>query len=186
MKITIKDIAQIQTGVYLKNSPNADTFYLQVSDYDNQGNMIHSLVPTVEVEEKNKHHFLTTNDILFAAKGVNNFSVVFEGNEKRCVASSSFLIVRLSDTQTILPAFLNWYLNLSSTISKLSTEAVGSSIPSITKSVLGELEIPVPSIEKQQMIIKIAALQERERSIRQLLANKRDIIIDKLLKNSIQ
>lgn len=186
MMATIKDIAQIQTGVYLKSSPNADTVYLQVSDFDNEGNVIHSLAPTVEVSEKNKHYYLTPNDIVFAAKGANNFSVIFDGNEKRCVASSSFLIVRLSDTQTILPAYLNWYLNLPSTISKLSTKAVGSSIPSITKSVLGELEIPVPSIEKQQMIIEIAALQKRERSIRQLLANKRDIIIDKLLKNSIQ
>ncbi|MGL4853265.1 MAG: restriction endonuclease subunit S [Phocaeicola sp.] len=186
MKVTIKDIAQIQTGVYLKSSPNADTVYLQVGDYDNQGNKIHLLVPTVEVPKKNKHHYLTPNDILFAAKGTTNFSVVFEENEKRCVASSSFLIVRLSDNLTVLPTYLNWYLNLPSTLSKLSTEAVGTSIPSITKGMLGELEIPVPSIKRQQTIIKVAALQKKERAIRQLLAEKRDILIDHLVKNSIQ
>ncbi|MGL4411697.1 MAG: restriction endonuclease subunit S [Bacteroidales bacterium] len=185
MKITINNIAQIQTGVYLKNSPYADTVYLQVSDYDNQGNMIHSLVPTVEVSEKNKHHYLTPNDILFAAKGTNNFSAIFQGYENRCVASSSFLIVRLRHNQIILPAYLNWYLNLPSTLSKLSKEAVGTAIPSITKTTLGELEIPVPSLEKQQIIVKVAALQEKERAIRQLLAEKKDIMIDNLLKNSI-
>ena len=32
--VKLKDIATIQTGIYLKNAPTPDTSYLQVNEFD--------------------------------------------------------------------------------------------------------------------------------------------------------
>ena len=37
--VKLKDIATIQTGVYLKSTPSPDTCYLQVNDFDEEGNI---------------------------------------------------------------------------------------------------------------------------------------------------
>ena len=40
--VKLKDIATIQTGIYLKNAPSPDTCYLQVNDFDEEGNILAS------------------------------------------------------------------------------------------------------------------------------------------------
>ena len=67
--VKLKDIATIQTGVYLKSAPSPDTCYLQVNDFDEEGNIRPTVRPTTTVSSKAARHLLTESDLLLAAKG---------------------------------------------------------------------------------------------------------------------
>ena len=113
--VKLKDIATIQTGVYLKSTPSPDTCYLQVNDFDEEGNIRPTVRPTTSVSSKAARHLLTESDLLLAAKGGKNFCAIAPTQLGPCVASPSFLIIRIDDPARILPEYLCGFLNLPST-----------------------------------------------------------------------
>lgn len=178
----LHNIATIQTGVFAKTSPNPNALYLQQSDFDGNGELRNTAQPTIVAD--NPRHLLTAGDLLLASKGNNNICVIIPEIEQNCVASPSFLVIRLYDKSAILPEFVAWYLNLPTTQNALATQARGTSIMSISKATLGELEIPIPSIEKQKKYIELSKLQKREQQLYAAIAERRRRILEyKMIKN---
>ena len=182
--VQLKNIATIQTGVYIKPSPNSDTLYLQLSDFDKDGNFIDRIVTYVSIPEKNNKHLLSSKDLLFAAKGNKNICIITPETNKTCVASPSFIVIRIKDKEKILPEYVAWYLNSLFIQKLLQNNALGSAIKSITKNVLEDLEIPIPSVERQKAYIALDQLQKQEQNIYKIIAEKRKQILDyKMIKN---
>ena len=178
----LQDIATILTGVFAKTSPNPKALYLQQSDFDGNGELHKTAQPTIAVD--NPKHLLTAGDLLLASKGNNNICVIIPEIEQKCVASPSFLVIRLHDKSAILPEFVAWYLNLPTIQNTLAAQARGTSIMSISKATLGELEIPIPSIERQKKYIELSKLQKRERELYKAIAEKRKQLLEyKMIKN---
>lgn len=178
----LHDIATIQTGVFAKTSPNPTALYLQQSDFDGNGELRNTTQPTIIVA--NQKHLLTVGDLLLASKGNNNICVIVPGIEQKCVASPSFLVIRLHDKSAILPEYVAWYLNLPTIQTTLATQARGTSIMSISKATLGELEIPIPPIEQQKKYIELSKLQKREQELYKAIAEKRKQLLEyKMMKN---
>lgn len=110
---------------------------------------------------------------MFAAKGTKNFAAWYESEEMPAVASTSFLVIRLHD-RNVLPGYLTWFLNHSSTQTLLKGQARGSAIASISKAVLSELEIPIPNIHKQELILQLFKLRNKEKNLIQQIKNLRE------------
>jgi hypothetical protein len=72
LKINLKNIASVQTGVFLKPQSEGEVLYLQVKHFDNDFRLSHSVHPDLMEYSVNQKHVLTPGDILFAAKGSNN------------------------------------------------------------------------------------------------------------------
>ena len=178
----LNNIATIQTGVFAKTTPNPDALYLQQSDFDSRGELRDTAKPTIATD--NPKHLLAAGDLLLASKGNNNICVIVPEIEQKCVASPSFLVIRLHDKSAILPEFVAWYLNLPTVQNTLAAQAHGTSIMSISKATLGELEIPIPSIERQKKYIELSKLQKREQQLYAAIAERRRQILDyKMIKN---
>ena len=177
----LHDIATIQTGVFAKTTPDPNALYLQQSDFDGSG-VLRTPQPTIATD--NPKHLLNAGDLLLASKGSNNICVIMPNIEQNCVASPSFLVIRINDKSAILPEFVAWYLNLSTTQKALAAQARGTSIMSISKATLGELEIPIPSIDRQRKYIELAALQKCEVALYKTIAEKRTQLLEyKMIKN---
>lgn len=181
MKKFIKDIAVVQSGVFLRAEPEADVFYLQVSDFDAEGNYVNIGKPVVRFGPRIADHILKEGDLLFAAKGMSNFCVVYREEWGRMVASSSFLVIRLQAKETVLPDFLCWFLNLPQVMGRLKAMAVGSSILSISKKRIEETGIDLPGIEGQRKVVELAELQRKEQYLYQSIALKRKELSDQVL-----
>ena len=180
--IKLHNIAVIQTGVFAKVVPNPNALYLQQSDFDGNGELRNTTQRTIIVA--NQKHLLTAGDLLLASKGNNNMCVIVPEIEQKCVASPSFLVIRLHDKSAILPEFVAWYLNLPTVQNTLATQARGTSIMSISKATLGELEIPIPPIERQKKYIELSKLQKREQELYKTIAKRHKQILDyKMIKN---
>lgn len=176
--IKLGNIATIQTGVYLKSSPSPDTCYLQVNDFDEEGNIRSTVRPTTTINHKAAHHLLTANDLLLAAKGGKNFCTIAPTQFGPCVASPSFLIIRINDPSRVLPEYLCGFLNLPSTRQLLTAQAQGSAITSLSKADLEEFEIPLPPLERQQACIALTRLHHREQALYKAIAERRRQITD--------
>lgn len=185
MKITLKNIASIQTGVFAKPASSGDLVYLQARHFDESGKLTGSLYPDILADSINENHILRTGDVLFAAKGTKNFAVAFEDHFPVSVASTSFFVIRLQN-EIVLPRYLAWYLNNPDSQQFLKNFARGTSIASISKAVLDELEIFIPDLKTQELILKITQLRNKEKKLKQKIEILREKLIQQLIINAIK
>jgi restriction endonuclease S subunit len=185
LKTDIKHIGNIQTGLFTKPIAKGDVVYLQSKHYDENGLLKGSLHPDLKADNIISRHILKSGDVLFAAKGTKNFATVFESHNPPSVASTSFFVIRLTDND-VLPSYLGWFLNHPTTQKFLKEHAIGTSIPSISKVVLEELEIPIPPIETQKAIVKITQLRNKERKLKEQIDLLREKQIQQQILNAIK
>ena len=188
MKTALKYIAFIQTGVFAKPIKEGQIVYLQAKHFDENGILRSSLYPDLKAESISEKHLLQTGDIIFAAKGTKNFAALYENKNQPAVASTSFFVIRLNEDfqDKILPEYLTWYLNLNTSQHYLKSQAVGSSIVSISKSVLDELDISIPNLNTQKSILRIAHLRNSEKKLQQQIEMLREKQIQQQLINAIK
>lgn len=181
MKTLLKNITNIQTGLFAKPNGTGEIAYLQSKHFDENGQLKSILYPDLTVEEISEKHLLKEGDVLLAAKGTKNFAAIFENISYPAVASTTFLIIRINDPQNILPHFLAWYLNSHYAQNRLKARAKGTSLPSISKHDVEELEMPVPDVETQKLILKINELYQREKLLLRKLETHRENKIQAML-----
>ncbi|OFX29507.1 MAG: hypothetical protein A2X08_10635 [Bacteroidetes bacterium GWA2_32_17] len=187
MKTNLKHIANIQTGIYAHTVSLGEVVYLQAKHFDETGNFFKTAKPDLQLNKQTEKHLLNNGNILFAAKGTKNFATQYEAKNGKCVASSTFLVIQIKNEfkSKILPEYLVWYLNNPRTQEWLKAKARGSSIPSISKTDLLELEITIPTIQKQKVIVKIDNLLKKEQSILKKIKLLKEKNIQNLLISAI-
>ena len=79
-----------------------------------------------------------------------------------------------------------WFLNNHTTQTLLKGQAIGTSIPSISKQVLENLEISVPSIEFQKTILQITKLRNMEKMLKQKIETLREKQIQQQIINALK
>ena len=183
----LKDIATIHSGIYAKPNAIGEIIYLQVKDFSESGQLTGLLQPELRLTGKTEKHLLKSEDVLFAAKGVKNMAIKFDKAYGLAVASSAFLVIRLKEDyrSNILPDFLVWAINHPGSQMYLKGNAKGSSLPSISKKVMENLEIRIPPLNTQKLILKITQLRNKEQQLKQEIENLREQQIQQLLMNSL-
>lgn len=185
MRKKLKDITTIKSGVFAKGDTNPDLFYIQSTDFDKQRNWNKTLNPILTKSSKFANHVLNIGDILFVAKGRDFFAVVYDGRFQPAVASTTFLVLQVK-SNNIAPDYVSWYINHPQTQNLLWSIAKGSAIPSISKTILEEIEIPIPELLKQFTILQLYKLQMKEKQIHKQIGKLRQEYINELTYKSIQ
>ncbi len=188
MRVALKHIAFIQTGVFARPAKEGQIVYLQSKHFDENRILKSSLYPDLKAGSISEKHLLQTGDIIFAAKGTKNFAALYESKNKPAVASTSFFVIRLNEDfqDKILPEYLTWYLNSASSQNYLKSKAVGSSIVSISKSVIDELELSIPDLDTQKAILIITHLRNAERKLQKQIELLREKQIQQQIINAIK
>ncbi|OGT78748.1 MAG: hypothetical protein A3I78_10030 [Gammaproteobacteria bacterium RIFCSPLOWO2_02_FULL_56_15] len=121
------------------------------------------ITPKGSVENYEVH----SGDVLFISRGTRNQAVVVKDVPQKTIASATLYILRVKDG--IDPAYLAWTLNQSSMQSQIAQVRTGAGTPIVQRKLIVELEIPVPSLEKQKHIAEIGKLMMQEKSLSQEL-----------------
>lgn len=185
MKTILGHIANIQTGIFAKPVSKGEIVYLQSKHFNENGQLHALLHPDLKADNITEKHLLRSGDVLFAAKGTKNFAAVYENLNKPAVASTSFFVIRLLENK-ILPEFLVWLINHPSKQKFLKGKAIGSSIASISKTVLEELEIFIPDLQTQQAVLQITKLRNTEKKLQQQIQSLREKQIQQQIINAIK
>lgn len=159
--------------------------YLQAKHFTENGQLHSSLHPDLKADNITDKHLLRHGDVLFAAKGTKNFAAWYESKNQPAVASTSFFVIRLTE-KNILPEFLVWFINHPTTQKFLKGKAIGTSIVSISKSVLEELEISIPDLQTQKAILQITQLRNTEKILMRQIETLREKQIQQQIINAIK
>ena len=182
----LHQIARIKTGVYCNPSNTGNAWYLQAADLKADGCLSGGLKPTLYLEGKLQDRLLKKNDVLFMAKGVNNLALAYDPKTYGAlIPSTAFLIISNSNSG-VLPGYIAWYINQPPAQQYLKAQAKGSSPPSITVKTLGELEIHIPDIETQKIILKIHDLRMREKQLKSDIEHLKEKILNHQLSKAIR
>ena len=160
--------------------------YLQSIHFDHFGVFDTTVAPQLNLNNKLEKHLLKDGDLLFAAKGLNNFAVVYNNGIGKAVASSSFIVIKINEEnkQTIQPDYLAWFLTHHKQIKLMHQQQLGTTIPSIGMKQLAELEINIPPIEVQKKIVAVHQLREKEKELTTRIEEWKDKQIQLLLSNA--
>lgn len=128
-----------------------------------------------ELTGKREPDYLTTGDILVAARGSHNYAVQVDQAlatiGKQAVAAPHFFVISLKK-KDILPEFLVWLLNQTPAQRYFEQNAEGTLTKSIRRSVLEDTPVVVPPLVKQRSIISMAAtLRDEHKLIQKLVSN---------------
>lgn len=186
MEIELRKLASVQTGIYAKPSISGEVIYLQARHFNAEREFDRTVSPDLPLDNKTERHLLLDGDIIVASKGFSNFAVVYYESLGPAVASSMFLVIKNLQTNVILPEFLEWFLNLPQTSVYFQNSAKGTGLPSIGKTVLENLKIPVPDIEKQNIILKINKIRCKEDAIETKIQKLKEKVINHYLISSIK
>jgi len=188
LKTKIKNIANIQSGLFTRPNLDGDIVYLQAKHFNENGILSSDLHPDLKASAVTQKHLLKPGDVLFAAKGSKNFATWYESKNPPAVVSTSFFVIRINDNYTniILPEFLAWCLNNPNSQMILKGKAKGTAIASISKTALEDLEIFIPEIQTQKLILEITQLRNREKKLKQQIEDLREKQIQQLILNGIR
>ncbi len=180
----LSDISIISSGVFLKSSINGNVKYLQSKHFDSRGIFQNNAFAEVEVGKSQKH-LLQDGNILFSAKGAQNFAATYKESMGLSVASSTFCVIKIT-SQSYTPDFVCWYLNHPTTQSWIKSKSMGTSVKHISITNLQEIEIPEVPLDTQHKIVEIAQLAERQEQIKLRLIELNRLQLNNMLINKIK
>lgn len=189
MKLKIYQVAHeifsghtFRSGVI--NDPEGDCAVIQMSSFDSSYATITKSLQKVKSNSVSEKHFLKPGDILFCAKGNNNFAFVF--NEEYCAIAVSLFFVIRPDKEKISPQYLAWYINQEATQGELHSAKEGTSVSNISKKSLEELEIKVPSLFTQNKLVNLFKLWQVEKMKTMELVKEKDKFYNNMVLTEIE
>jgi restriction endonuclease S subunit len=179
----LKDIGKLISGTYAKPDITKEIFYLQTGHFTDAGRLDETVKPMLQYSSRLEKHLLQEGDVLFTAKGTSNISYVYYPSYGQAVASSSFIVIRINENnkEKIKPEYLSWFLSFTPQIRLFHQRQIGTTIPSISIKELKEIEVDIPTMEKQEAIIKVHSLRHKEKVLKDQLEQMREIQIQQLL-----
>lgn len=187
MQIVLKEIAEIFSGHTVRgrveSDPSGDVYAIQLKDLAKHYSEITNFPHQIKSSGVPKNQFLQKGDILFVSKGANNFALVFD-KDYPAIAISVFFVLRITDKK-VDPYYLAWYINQEKAQGYLHTGKEGTMITNINKVTLENLEVEIPSKEKQKTITEINNLWGREIELTIQLNAKKNVLIKKQLNDLI-
>ncbi|TXD65545.1 restriction endonuclease subunit S [Polaribacter glomeratus] len=185
-KMKIREITSISSGINERRNPQGTIYYLGASDFVGANTLDRLIEPSLMPSPKLEKHFLNKDDVVVLAKGYNGFvahSIL--DDSKPMVASSIFMVLR-NTINSVLPQYIAWYINLESTQNELRGYSRGTALPAINRTILGDLDVKIPSLSIQKNIVAIDQLKKQESKLTTQLDKLKTIQLELLLKNKIQ
>ena len=164
----------------IENDENGDLLVVQMKDLRDSYSVIGNNLTKVSSELVGRSYTLEKGDVLFIAKGSNNYSLEFNLNLPNVIASSAFFVLR-PDTATVAPGYLAWYLNQVDAQRYFKQNTAGTYIPNINIGTVENISIEIPSMEIQRKIVAMDQLRRRERLLHEEIVKKTDVVIQEAL-----
>lgn len=183
MKVRLWDILKVQSWYYLRPKGYWDVVYLQAKDFDAFWDLNGVLVSDLDSSEVQEGQILLDWDILFVAKWTRSFATVYRKAYWKCVASSTFFILRIYD-KNAMPEYLAILLSEASKSRYFHNNTSWWYIQTISKSTLLNYELNIPALDKQKKIIKYYELYKRRLKLYEQLKEKNEFLTYQLVLQS--
>ncbi len=162
----------------LEHEATGDIVVVQMKDIDDASLLHVEDAVRVDLADVKEHHLIRQGDLVFRSRGRTNSVALVSADIGPAILAAPMLLIRPVE---VLPAYLLWYINLPATQAALAAQAEGTSVRMISKAALEELEVPVPSRRKQQLIADVSELAADEQGLLEQIARERKRLADGVL-----
>lgn len=189
MNALLVDIAEVRMGYSfrsrLETDVEGDVVVIQMKDIDD-ANLLHPEgLARIQMPDLKDRHLVQEGDLLFRSRGVTNSASLVGGGIGRAVLAAPMLLIR-PRTEIVEPAYLQWFINHPATQAVLAGRAAGTAVKMISKGVLDGLEVALPPLEKQRLIVEVAQLASREAALLDELRGRRKALLEGILLREAQ
>ncbi|MFD0917235.1 restriction endonuclease subunit S [Pseudahrensia aquimaris] len=182
--IKLADAVTVTAGYPLRRSAEAlddgDVRLIQLKNTNPDGAINWMEVASISLPSKREPNWLTNEDVIFSARGTRTFAYPLDNVPPKTVCAPQFFVLSIRNTNDLSPHFLAWQINQKPAQDYFQRNATGSHILNIRRSVLEELTITVPNIQKQMMIVTFWQAAQRERSLLNSLIENRNSQLEAL------
>lgn len=186
-KIRLRQLCSIISGAtltsrYLNSEGAREVRVVKMKNIDHKGFQVRwSKTECVHLKLSNNNKALQGDDLLFVAKGEKNTAIRVDGMpaNQAVAPTNHFFILRMCGEwkNTVNPDYICWFLNNKAS-TYLKQNATGATIKNISKKALEELEIALPTPEKQKMIAETYQLLVEEEEVqKKLTAVKKQMLL---------
>lgn len=179
----LKDIVHISAGHPFRGKipemVGSGVIAIQMKNLSADNGIDWNLCIETEITSKRGFSCLNKGDILFTARGDNNFAVLIDSIpvKKKVVAAPQFHVLS-SVHEEVIPEYLAWLLNQKTCQRYFQREAEGSLTKSLRIKAMEDTPITIPSIEKQKSIVNLARTLKQEQQILKQLIHNGEIIMN--------
>ena len=185
MEHRLGEIAQVYYGPHEKADTEGKIKYFVSSHFDSFFEPSIFKDSYVDIIKDTDKYLLRPNDLIITGKGQRLFAWAYKEKYGEVVPSSLFYIVKLQDKSKVLGEYLAIVLNSEQMSHTLKAISGGTSIPSIKKKELEQLQLFIPSIEKQRQVIKLSNLLDQDIELAMKLTEKKTTLKKGLLNRII-
>jgi len=176
MKTKLENIATVQAGYSFRSRiESLDTgavAVIQMKDLTSANRVDCNELVRVDMEVPKEHHLVRPGDLIFRSRGLTSNSALLADDPGAAVLAAPLLRIRVKNRK-VLPEYLNWYISQQPAQAYLTSCAAGTALKMISKQSLENLELFVPPLNRQYLIVEMALLAEEEQRIMKQLAGKR-------------
>ena len=177
MRLKIKGLATVQMGYSfrsrLETSEDGSVAVIQMKDLLDDNTVYCDCLARIDMDDIKEHHLVRRGDLVFRSRGLVATSAVLLEDPGKAVVAAPLLRIRVAKPDKVLPEYLNWYISQRDAQIFLTSRAKGTVQKMISKQAIEDLEIALPSLEKQKTIVELASLVAREQTLLLSLADKR-------------
>jgi restriction endonuclease S subunit len=183
-KVILKKLGKIFLSPLVKTSEEGNIKIVKPSSITN-GKIIEEKLDTGKSNKNLEKIFLKKGDIIFQAKG-NKFEAILIENEYENLISSQMYFNFSLNKDIVDPIYLCWYLNNRISKQYFNMNSSGAIVKAINRKVLENLEIILPTLEKQKEISQLVSkfYMEKEKTFDYL--EKKELLINEKIINSIK
>ncbi len=173
----LRDIAEIRMGYTfrgsLKESTQGNTAIIQMKDASQDGVAQLEQFARTQLDQFPEHYLLRPGDLIFRSRGLLNTTALINQPLARTICIAPLMFIRVTAPDIILPAYLQWFINLTSTQEKMSAYARGATVRMIPAESMEGLEVVLPTLERQANIVATVEMNQQILALETTLADKR-------------
>lgn len=156
------DIASARFGVHAKGLKKGPFALVQSSAITAEGTIEHAYMDRTDpaLVKFKEEDLLRKDDVLLIGKGSTSTAAMWPGTSEYTLASGMLFVIR-PNVNNVLPAYLAAYLNSRPAQAQMAAMRKVGTVPVLSRSALDQLEIPVPSLEDQRKLIRLADAAQR-------------------------
>jgi restriction endonuclease S subunit len=136
-------------------------------------------------ERKPELYQVSRGDILVVARGQDHRAHHVDQDLSNALAAATFYIVRVT-TERIQPGYLAWWLNMPGVQAEIDANSRGTSIRYIGRETLENLRVPVPALDVQRRIERVASLWREKKSLHSRIDQKREQYIQAVCQQAVR
>lgn len=178
-KYILNQLCDFRFGTSTSVNSVGDVACVQGRDFNEDGAYINKELQYVKESALKYAHYLKAGDILFATKG-KIFSTVWQAPVPNVIATGNFIILSVK-VDFVLPEYLSLFLNSKKAKRYFDLYTKAGTVSHIGKKDIELLEVEIPSMEKQDTLVRAHQLLIEEKMLMQEIISKKEKIISQLI-----